>query len=511
MEKLNIEKHNKRWLRLFLEETLLKYRDILGEEASFSYTVRKRFSVLLVELFVDGKPANVLHPAMEDDEGSGILDSLFNNGDGQTLYRYKNGRNIISVSMPVKAAKLKIPGSPVLHAIILAIAAGLLLKLLPRDAASLLVDDYISPVYSVLMSVLKGLMEPVIFISLVIGICALDNLRTLSTIGKKVLLSFLGFTSAVFVISAIVCMLAFPSHGEAALSYNAADIIKLLLTIVPVNITAPFYEGNMIQIVVLGLISGIVILALGEKAATIKKVAVEFKFFFFTILEIFVKCIPFIVFLSVVKVILTFSLSASATVWKIIVVDQALVIFMALANLVFTSVRTKTPMKVLVKKVLPLFNIALTTGSSAATLPELYKRLPSSFGIDETYSNYWIPLSNSFFSPSTITALIVFAFFSAQMQGVGYSAGWIIMLYIMIVQLGMATPGVVGGIIASCSILFAQLGLTTDQVGILMAANVVILYLDTAAAAVIRCCLAVNLAQKQNFIDLEKLRDPKLI
>ena len=85
LSKLNIAKHNKTWLDLFLEESLLKYRDSLGEDTTFSYTIKKRFSNLLVELFVDGKPINVLHPEGENNEGSAILDNLFNNGDGQTL------------------------------------------------------------------------------------------------------------------------------------------------------------------------------------------------------------------------------------------------------------------------------------------------------------------------------------------------------------------------------------------------------------------------------------------
>lgn len=508
---LNIAKHNKTWLRLFLEESLLKYRDTLGESASFSYTIKKRFSNFLVEVFVDGDPIDVLHPEGQNGEGSAILDNLFNSSDGQILYKYQNGRNIISVSMPIESRISKLPGSPSLYAIILAVIVGLLMKLLPQDTTAMLVESYISPVYSTLMNALKGLMEPVIFISLVIGICALDDLKTLSTIGKKTLLSFLGLSTVMFAVTVITCIFVFPSKGEAALGFNPAEILKLLLDSIPSSIIKPFYDGNMIQIVVLGFVSGVVILILGEKVSTIKKFVLEFKFFFFSILEMFVKLLPIVVFLSVVKVILTISISDSATVWKIIAADQLLVVFIAFASLLFTSAKTKTPLGILIKKVTPLFNVSLTTGSSTATIPEFYKRLPTSFGIDEKYSNYWIPLSNSFFSPSTIIALIVYAFFSAQMQGIGHSVGWLITLYIMIIQIGMATPRIPGGIIASCSILFAQLGLTTDQLGIIMAANVLILYLDTAVAAVTRCCCAINVAVKQGYIDLDKLRDPKLM
>jgi len=505
VSKLNIQKHNKTWLTLFLEETLLKYQDEFGQDVNFSYNIRKRFTNLLVDIAIEGESVNVLHPK---DAGNDtiLLDNLFNNSDGQVLYNYKNKKNVISVSMPLDAPKLKIPGSPQLHALVLAVVLGFSLKLLPTSVIDVLVGDYISPVYSVLMSALKGLMEPVIFISLVIGICTLDDFKTLSTIGKKTIISFIGISTIMYCFAVIACLFVFPSTGEGTRGFNPAEILTLLISSIPTNIIAPFADGNMIQIVVLGFVTGIAILMLGEKSSGIKSLILEFKFFFFSILEMFIKILPFVVFLSMVKVILTLDVSDSATVWKIIVVDQLLVAFTAVFCLVRTSLKTKASVKVLFKKVLPIFNLSFVTGSSTAVIPEFYRRLPKYFGIDETYANYWVPLSNAFFSPSTIMALIVYAFFSAHMQGVGISIGWLVVLYIMIIQIGMATPRIPGGIIASCTILFSQLGVTTDQVGIIMAANVLLLYLDTAVAAITRCCCAVDVACKQGYCDLDVLR-----
>ena len=505
----NIQKYNKTWLKLFLEEALLKYHDAFSDKVTFTYKLKKRFSVILVELYVQGQPLNVLRI---DENATDILDNIFSNkSDGEVIYNYHNNENVISVSMPLEAKKLKLPGSSSLYAIIFGIICGFVLRYLPTDTITTLVDSYLSPVYSTLIGVLKGLMEPVIFISLVIGICAIEDLKSLSTIGKKTIVSFLVVSTITYVIAVVTCVFVFPSKGVSAQGFNPANILELLLTSIPTNIIKPFSEGNMIQIVVLGFVTGIVILILGEKASSIKKLILEVKFFLFTILNMFVKLLPLVVFLSAVKAILTTNVSESITVWKIILVDQSLVIVVALINLVITSLSTKVPIKTLMQKMRSIFFISLSTGSSTATIPEFYKKLPTSFGIDEKYSNYWVPLSNSFFSPSTTVALIVYAFFSAQMQNVGLSIEWLVILYIMIIQIGMATPRIPGGIIASCSILFAQLGLTTDQLGIIMAANVLVLYLDTAVAGITRCCCAILVSKKQGYIDLDKLRDPNNI
>lgn len=282
IENYNIKKHNKTWLRLFLEETLLKYHDAFGDNTNFYYSIRKRFSILLVDIYVQGESLNVLRLEGLKNTDSNILENMFaNKGDGEVIYKYRDNENIISISLPIESKKIKIPGSKNLHAIVLGVLVGFLFKyLLSPTNVTTLVDSYVSPIYSSLMGALKGLMEPVIFISPVVGICAIEDLRSLSTIGKEILLSFIKITTVIFIVTVLTCVFVFPSNGATTQSFDFANIIGLLLTSIPENIVKPFYEGNMIQIVVIGFVSGIVILALGEKASSIKKLLLEFKFSF---------------------------------------------------------------------------------------------------------------------------------------------------------------------------------------------------------------------------------------
>lgn len=509
VDQFNIVKQTKLWLALSIEETLLCYKD-QNDGREFYYSFKKRFGSVLCELYITGSKLDVLHPDIHNTNESNIIDHIFNVGPGEVLYQYKDGVNVISTSIPLETPKLKLPGSAMLQAVVFAVILGALLRLLPADVITSILDKYISPVYSTFMGALKGITEPVIFITLIVGVCALDDLNTLSNVGKKILLSFLKISTIMFIMGCISCAFIFKGAGTSSTSFDPSSILNLLLTSIPTNIVSPFVEGNMIQIVILGLLSGLVLLILGEKTSTIKKVFVEFKFFFFTILGTFVKILPFVVFLSVVKVILSVNPSDSLIIWKIIVVDQCLDIALALLLIVYTSIKYKVNIKVLFKKMFGLFSISFATGSSTATIPEFYKALPSKFGIDETYVNYWVPLSNSFFSPSTIFALIVYAFFAAQSQGVSLSVSWIIVLYIMIIQIGMATPRIPGGIMASVTILFSQLNLNTEQLGIIMAANVIILYLDTAVASITRCACAINSAVKEGYCNLDVLRDPNI-
>lgn len=506
LKQVSMNKHNKLWLNLTLEEVLLKYQEKEAMEG-FSYKLKKRFGSLLIELYIKGEQQDMLHPTEGSDVAgdSFLIDNLFNTGDGQVLYRYRNDTNIISISMPTEGLGLKIPGNKMLWAIILGAILGFLLRRLPQDTREFLNASYISPVYSTLMSILKGVSEPVIFTTLVVGICALDDLKIMNKVEKKIILMFLKISTCMFVLACLLCFPVFKSEGAAAISFHFDELLPLLLKSFPTNYVTPFAEGNMIQIVVLGFVTGISILMLGEKARGIKNLMDEAKFLFFCVLEAFVKLLPIAVFLSVVSVFLTITISESAIIWKIIAADIFLDIVFALMILSYTAFRYKIPAKTLLKKSLPMMSVSFATGSSTATIPIFYKRLPENFGVDEKLTSYWIPLSNAFFSPSTIFALIIYAFFAMQMQGKGASISWIIVLYIMIIQIGMATPRIPGGIIASVTILFSQLGLSVDQLGIIMGANVLILYVDTAVASLIRCLGAVALASKEKLIDRDIL------
>lgn len=511
LSQYNITKQTKLWLTLSLEEILLTYQDQKEEGRKITYSLKKRFGSVLCEIFVTGSKLDALQPEINSKiSESNIIDHVFNIGPSDTLYQYKDGVNVFSSSIPVDAKKFRFPGNSMLHAVVLGVIIGLLFKQLPPDVITAILDKYVSPVYSTFMGALKGITEPVIFITLIVGICALDDLYTLSNVGKKIIVSFLKVSTIMFILGCATCMFAFNGAGTSSTSFDPSSILSLLLTSVPTNIISPFVEGNMIQIVILGLLCGLVLLILGEKTSTIKKVVVEFKFFFFSILTTFVRLLPFVVFLSVIKVILSVNISDSMIIWKIILIDQFLDIVLAIVLLIYTSIKHKVSINTLFKKMSSMVSVSFTTGSSTATIPEFYKSLPVAFGIDEKFVNYWVPLSNSFFSPSTIFALIVYAFFAAQTQAVSLSVAWIIILYIMIIQIGMATPRIPGGIMASVTILFSQLNLNTEQLGIIMAANVIILYLDTAVASITRCTCAINTAVKEGYCNLDILRDPSI-
>ena len=506
-EPVRIGRQDKLWLSLILEEILLNAKEVFGEDKEFSYVLKKRFGNLLCEIKVDGPEYDILH-INPDDEDTAMLDTMLSAENGDVLFTYRKNANIVSITIPLQPVKLKLPGSPMMHTMVLAMAVSMLLRLLlPDTVRTALCDGYISPVYSVLTDMLKGVIGPVVFTSLVVSIFTLDDLTTLKTLGKRIMLTFLLCIVVMFALAVITCYLVFPLKGDSGTAFSPKDLLSLLLSSIPTNILTPFTEGNMIHIVILGCVSGIVLLLLGEKSDSIRKLFLEAKYFFYSMLRIVSRLLPFLVFLGVIiKAGLTMPLPDSSAVITLIVLDLALELVVVAGILIFTSVRFKVGLILLVKKVMPVARLGFATGSGSTSIFESYECLKESLGVSERFTNCWMSMSQSFFSVSTIFALVIYTFYSTSMQNAAMPAGRLLILFVLVLLLSMATPSIPGGIIASLTVMFAQLGLSMDQLGIIMGANVIILYFDVAAASFIRLLLAVHAAAKEGALDVDVLR-----
>jgi len=232
----------------------------------------------------------------------------------------------------------------------------------------------------------------------------------------------------------------------------------------------------------------------------------ELKFCLTRLLHYLIKIVPFLVFLSMVKVIITVEAPELARVWKILAVDQGLSIVGIFLFFALVSVKYRVSIASLYSKISPAIHVALSTGSTTASIPELYQVIHPRLGVDESFANYWIPLSSTLFVPSVIFPLTAYAFFSAECQGVGISLGWVVVLFFMVLVMGIATPKVPGGVVATITIVLAQLGLNSDQLALIMSANVIMLYLDAAFAVVLRCMGAVLVSDRQKLCDLSVLK-----
>jgi hypothetical protein len=109
---------------------------------------------------------------------------------------------------------------------------------------------------------------PLIFTSVVSGICALEDVVTLGSIGLRVIFRFFVITVLLITFSMLVCFPFFPGlAGMSEGAFSIPKILHLLFELIPKDIVSPFVEGKTIQIIFLAALFGISILMLGNSVS----------------------------------------------------------------------------------------------------------------------------------------------------------------------------------------------------------------------------------------------------
>ncbi len=138
------------------------------------------------------------------------------------------------------------------------IVAGLLLGSNPEIA-----NTYIAPFGTLFINMIKMLIVPLVFSSLVVGAASIGDVKTLGRIGAKTLSYYLLTTAFAVVIGLVLAKIFVPGAGLSipvvveTVATDTPALVDTLLNIIPKNPLQGMVEGNMLQIITFALFMGI--------------------------------------------------------------------------------------------------------------------------------------------------------------------------------------------------------------------------------------------------------------
>ena len=474
-------------IRLSVEEILLKYLDSLNSGTSFEIVTAKRFRTLKIELVIAG---DSMDPFADDDGGGTILNNLLSNLGLAPTWRYKNGKNIITFTAK-KQKKL----SQILQigiAILAAIVFGWLCLILPDSVSTFITSDLVTPVFNTFMGLLSAISGPIIFLSVVWGICGIGDMATFGKIGKKMIGRFLLVSVIVGAAMTALFALMFQTSAIGGAAFEFSDLYEMILDIIPSNLFAPFIEGNSLQIIFIAIIVGLTMLFLGNRIPIMINVVDQLNVVMQTIMSAVSSFIPFFVFGSIFNMIVGGNLLSVAKSYKLILVMLLGDLVLMAAYLLLVSVRKKVAPTVLLKKLMPTYIIGLTTASAVAAYQTNISTCEKKLGIDKKLIDIGIPLGQVIFMPGAIVLFVAAAFGMAETYGVAITPIWMLTVFIISVILAIAAPPVPGAALTCYTILFMQLGIPTEAIAVVIALNVI---LEFVATAVNLFCLQTELVE----------------
>ena len=486
-------------LRLSLEDILGVWLE-KAEGSAVIYRTVQRFGRLQVEVSVQGMP---LSP--EDDDGSFLFSSRLLAQAGLALdYSYKNGKNCLSCGVQKKMRIGQM--TKLVIAILAAFLLGGVVRVLPESVESAVLGIS-EPIFNTILNVLRAISSPMIFLAVCWGIVSIGDLATVGKIGKKLITRMVIGSFAVGVVFVLLACpffrIAWESDGTAFGGF--ADIFHMILDIVPSDIVSPFLEGNALQVVFLGVCVGIALLILGQRVSAVQDIVVQANEVVACLMGAIGMLVPAFVFLSILNLMLFDAGVNFLGIIKVFALAVPGCLLLMLFYIIAVALRFRVSPVLLVRKLLPTYLIAVSTGSSAAAFATNLETCTEKLGIPAKVANFAIPLGQVIYMPGAVIGFLAMALCMAEYYDTPITVIWLVTAVLTAGLLAMAAPPIPGGAVSIYTILFLQLGIPGEAVAIAVALNSILDFLMTSSDLT---CLQTEVtlaAGSLGMLDKEKL------
>lgn len=341
--------------------------------------------------------------------------------------------------------------------VIIGIIAGISLGLLDKElalASKIGVDYFIQA--------LKFLIGPIIFLTIVLGVVSLENLKQVGSIGAKALLYFEVVSTFALAIGIFMANIMGPGKGmnldPSTLDKDSVaqfvnnnieisaqnEILHILKDAIPTDIIAAFSEGKTLQILVIALACAFIIslMRIDERKA-IQKTLEIMQSFVFKILEIIMYFSPIAAFSAMAFLVAKYGLDSLLNLGYLLVVmllASLLFIFGVLGLICFIAkVNIFKFMRFISREVLIVF----ATSSSESALAPLMRKLEKA-GISKATVGLVLPTGYSFNLDCTNIYLAMSLIFLAQAFNVELSLTHEISILIVLMIASKGAVGVTG-------------------------------------------------------------------
>lgn len=346
----------------------------------------------------------------------------------------------------------------------------------------------IRPVGTAFIRLIKMVVIPLIFASLLVGVASLGDLRKLGRVGAKTFAFYIAYYVSAVALGLFLANSLQPgsnlsenvqaelkaSYGETAdmqaiRAEERHSIGKVLLDIIPDNPADSFVRANMLQIIFIAMFMGVVISLLNK--AKMKPVISFFEAIndiMIKVVELVIKIAPFAVFALIAAVVGTFGVDILMSLVRYCAVVIGGLLILAFTYPAVVWLFTKYPYLKFWKGIYKAQLIAFSTCSSSATLPITMECAEDNIGVSRQISSFVLPLGATINMNGTALYQGVTAIFIAQVYGMHLGLGdqLAIVLTATLASIGAAGAPAMG--VLMLVIVLRQVGIPLEGIALIM-------------------------------------------
>ena len=360
---------------------------------------------------------------------------------------------------------------------------------------------------------IKMLVVPLIFFSLVGGVAAIGDIRKLGSVGGRAMALFLG--TAVIAVSTgmTLALLVRPGDGLTIDLPPGTEVppppdqslVEMIIAMVPDNPVMAMAQGQILPVIIFAILFGMALLMTGDEARPLVRGIEAASAVMQRLTIIVMEFTPFGVFALMAWVAGTFGFDALVPLSKLVLLNYLgcgiilLIVYPAILRFI-----ARLPTIDFYRGIIDAQAVAFSTASSNATLPVTLRCVQRNLGVSRSISSFAVALGATVNMNGTAMYLGVIAIFGAQAFGV--ELNWISYLLIgLTATLGaIGTAGVPGAGLIMMSLVLSSIGVPLETIAFVAGINHLLDMMRTMTNVTGDAVVAVAVGRMAGEIDVEE-------
>ncbi|MCB1933705.1 MAG: dicarboxylate/amino acid:cation symporter [Candidatus Accumulibacter sp.] len=408
----------------------------------------------------------------------------------------------------------------VLLGMALGIVVGLAINLSGMNAAGSMINEYVVNglflvVGKMFVNALKMMVVPLVLFSLICGVCGIGDIRLLGRIGTKAFVLYM-LTTAIAIATGILLAAGLGigegMNASTTTEFKGKDsppLSEVLINIIPSNPVSAMAQGEMLSIIFFAILCGVGLLMVGKKARTVVEFVELLNEVMMKMVGIIMALAPYAVFCLLAKAISSLGLDLLGQLIGYVAVLIFVLLFHLFVTLqlvlkIFSGLSSAT----FLKKMRNVQVFAFSTSSSNATIPVTLRTVTERLGVKNSVASFTVPFGATINMDGTAIMQGVATVFIANVYNVDLGLGGYLTVILMSVLASIGTAGVPGVGLIMLSMVFAQVGLPIEGIGLILGVDRLLDMIRTAVNVSGDAVVSAIVAKSEGQLNLEVYNDP---
>ena len=365
----------------------------------------------------------------------------------------------------------------------------------------------------IFINLLKMLIVPLVFFSLVSGISSLGNLKSIGNISLKTITLYLITTAIAVSLSLFVGAIFQPGSGVNTANLISPDklpqgqgIYQTILDIFPANIIEAMANNQMLAIVFFSIIFGLALNKTNHLTNNLSESFEKLNTVFMQLVVMIIAFAPIGVFCLIGKFVIADGLNVFGEALKyVILLIITLFLHMFITYSALIKFFTRLSLKTFFLKMKDVAVFAFSTSSSAATIPVTLKTVENELGVNKNVAAFVVPVGATINMDGTAIMQGMATIFIAQMSGIDLSLIQYVQVVLLAVATSIGTAAVPSAGTITLVIILQQFGLPLEAIGIILAVDRILDMTRTAINVTGDAAVACVVAESEGMLEKNKV------